>query len=65
MKCPQCSHYFKAKRGKKFCKPSCRVAHWHFVNAGQRVLADHEKRLRKIERAVGIKKERAAGLSKG
>lgn len=66
VKCPcGCGRSFSPKRGKKFYSTSCRVRHWHFMSAGQRVLADHERRIRELEKKLEIKKRGTGGISKG
>jgi len=50
LECPNCHGKFEPrKKNQKFCSQSCRVKHWNFSNAGQRIFADHEARLRAIE----------------
>jgi len=56
LECPNCHREFKRrKKNQKFCSAACRVKHWQFSNAGQRIIADHETRLRVIEAKLGIK----------
>jgi len=58
LECPNCHRKFKRrKKNQKFCSAGCRVKHWQFSNAGQRIIADHEERLRAIEAKLGIKEK--------
>jgi len=50
LECPNCHRKFeRRKKNQKFCSAACRVKHWQFSNAGQRIIADHENRLRAVE----------------
>ena len=56
LECPNCHREFeRRKKNQKFCSADCRVKHWQFSNAGQRIIADDEVRLRAIEAKLGIK----------